>query len=106
LKAIEFLGDSLKRLQEFPVPARRAAGFQLHLIQNGRDPDDWKPISAVGHGVREIRIRGDDGGFRVIYLTQRPEAVYVLHAFQKKSQKMPRRDFELAMARYRELMRR
>ena len=105
LKELEFLGDSLERLRAFPQAARRAAGFQLDLVQRGRVPDDWKPMTGVGHGVREVRIRDESGAFRVIYIARLPEAVYVLHVFQKKTPKTSRRDLELATARLRELMR-
>jgi phage-related protein len=60
---------------------------------------DWKPMSSVGPGVREIRIREPSGAFRVMYLATRPEAVYVLHCFQKKSQQTSLQDLALAKAR-------
>ena len=67
--------------------------------------DDWKPIPTVGSGVREIRVRDETGAFRVVYLAVRSEAVYVLHCFQKKTQKTSRIDVELAAKRFKELMR-
>lgn len=73
-------------------------------MQEGDDPDDWKPMSEVGAGVREIRIRDRDGIFRVIYVATLANAVYVLHCFQKKTQKTRREDLELAKRRYKELM--
>ena len=103
-KPIEFRGSALDDLRAFPVPARREAGYQLHKVQNGLDPDDWKPMNAVGHGVREIRIRDTSGAFRVIYVAKFAEAVYVLHCFQKKSQKTGRADLDLAGNRYRTLV--
>lgn len=104
LKELEFLGDSLDRLRAFPEVARRAAGFQLDLVQRGREPDDWKPMPAIGRGVQELRVRDGSGAFRVIYIAQFPEAVYVLHAFQKKTRKTSKRDLDLAVSRLRELM--
>jgi len=95
-------GDALDALRAFPVPARREAGFQLGLVQRGRDPDDWKPMNTVGRGVREIRIRDDGGAFRVLYVAKFEEAVFVLHCFQK-SQKTSRADLDLATRRYKEL---
>ena len=71
------------------------------MVQVGRDPDDWKPMSVVGPGAREIRVRDEAGAFRVIYVARFEDAVYVLHAFQKKTQKTSRADLELAKARYR-----
>ena len=54
----------------------------------------------IGHGVCEVRIHEQSGEFRVVYLATRPEAVYVLHAFQKKSQKTSRADLALAIKRF------
>ena len=71
------------------------------MIQVGRDPDDWKPMSSVGPGACEIRVRDRSGAYRVIYVAKFTDAVYVLHAFQKKTQKTARADLDLAMQRYR-----
>jgi phage-related protein len=106
VKLITFLGDSLEAMRAFPLGARREAGFQLDKVQRGLAPDDWKPVKTVGAGVREIRIRDQAGGFRVIYVATLPESVYVLHAFQKKTAKTGRADLQLARNRYRELVRR
>jgi phage-related protein len=103
MKRIEFLGDSLDQVRDFPQGARKEAGVQLHKVQQGLDPSDWKPMASVGPGVREIRIRDDAGAFRVLYVMQRAEAVYVLHAFQKKTQQTAKRDLDLAAARLREI---
>ena len=62
-------------------------------------------MQSVGSGVREVRIRDQAGAFRVIYVATQPEAVYVLHAFQKKSQVTSKRDLDLAEARLKELTR-
>jgi phage-related protein len=105
VKPVWFLGTSLADLRSFPVPARRSAGHQLDRLQQGLDPDDWKPMPSVGSGVREVRVRERGGAFRVVYLATRPEAIYVLHAFQKKTQRTAQRDLELAAARLRELAR-
>jgi len=71
------------------------------MVQVGRDPNDWKPLSIVGQGAREIRVRDEAGAFRVIYVARFEDAVYVLHAFQKKSQTTSREDLKLAKERYR-----
>ena len=105
MKDVVFLADSLDRLREFPATARRAAGSQLDDVQRGHEPDDWKPMTTVGTGVREIRIRDAAGAFRVVYLATLPEAVYVLHCFQKKTQATAKADIELARARLRDLLR-
>ena len=104
-KPVEFRGDSLAALRQFPESARRRAGQQLDLLQRGRDPDDWKPMSSVGQGVREIRIRDHDGAFRVIYVAKFAAAIYVLHCFQKKTQKTSPEDIALASRRYKDLIR-
>ena len=84
--------------------ARREAGYQIDSVQHGLEPDDWKPMPAIGMGVREIRVRESDGIFRVVYVTTLRDAVYVLHCFQKKTQKTSRLDLALAEKRYRDLM--
>ena len=101
MKPLAFLGTSLDDLRAFPATARREAGHQLDRVQNGDNPDDWKPIPSVGPGVREVRVHDQAGAFRVVYIATRPEAVYVLHAFQKKTRATPRRDLDLATARLR-----
>jgi phage-related protein len=103
-KPVEFRGSALDDLRAFPEAARREAGYQLDQIQRGREPDDWKPMSAVGRGVREIRIRDAAGAFRVLYVAKFDDAVYVLHCFQKKAQKTSKTDLNLAAQRYRDLL--
>ena len=100
------MGDSLDAIRSFPDGARREAGFQIDRVQRGLDPDDWKPMKIVGPGVREIRVRDAAGAFRVIYIATLADAVYVLHAFQKKAQATSKRDLDLATARFKDLMRR
>ncbi len=103
-KAVEFRGSSLEDLRGFPLTARREAGHQLDQVQNGREPDDWKPVNSVGQGVKEIRIRDDAGAFRVLYVAKFADAIYVLHCFQKKTERISKADVELAAKRYRELL--
>lgn len=86
------------------MAARREAGHQLDQVQNGIEPDDWKPMPAIGPGVREIRVREVSGAFRVIYVAKFADAVYVLHCFQKKTQKTAQQDLDLAARRYRDLL--
>lgn len=105
MKLIAFRGASLDDLRAFPAEARREAGHQLDRVQRGLEPDDWKPMPSVGPGVREVRVRDEAGAFRVIYTATRAEAVYVLHAFQKKTQATAKRDLDLAKTRLRELTR-
>lgn len=72
-------------------------------LQEGEEPDDWKPMKSVGPGVQEIRIACEEGAFRVFYVVNRPEAIYVLHAFRKTTQKTEKRDIDLAKVRYKSL---
>jgi phage-related protein len=103
MKRIEFLGDSLDQLRDFPESARKEAGVQLHKVQQGFDPSDWKPMASIGPGVREIRIWDERGAFRVIYVVQHASTVYVLHAFRKKTQQTAKRDMNLARLRLGEI---
>lgn len=105
MKPVQFLGNSLKCLREFPSDARQDAGRQIDRVQRGQQPDDFKPMPSIGRGVEEIRIWDDAGAFRVIYTARLADAVYVLHAFQKKSQATSKRDIDIAKARYDQLIR-
>jgi phage-related protein len=105
MKPVRFLGDTLKRLREFPEDARQDAGYQVDRLQRGMQPDDFKPMPAIGRGVEEIRIWDESGTYRVIYTARLEEAVYVLHAFQKKTQTTAKRDIDTAKTRFAELMR-
>jgi phage-related protein len=103
MKPVRFLGDSLDCLREFPTEARQAAGFQLDRVQRGRQPDDFRPMPSIGKGVEEIRVRDEAGIFRVIYTARLPDAVYVLHAFQKRTQATSKRDIDTARTRFAQL---
>jgi phage-related protein len=105
MRPVRFLGDSLQCLREFPEDARHDAGYQLDKVQRGEQPADFKPMAAIGKGVEEIRVADDSGAYRVIYVARRAEAVYVLHAFQKKTQATSRRDIETAKRRFAQLSR-
>ncbi len=105
MKPVRFLGDSLKCLRDFPEDAKQDAGYQLDKVQRGEQPDDFKPMSSIGKGVEEIRIRDESGIYRVVYAARFSEAVYVLHAFQKKSQATTKRDLEIVRERYAQLIR-
>ena len=105
LKPIQFWGSALDDLRAFPISARREAGYQLDQVQRGNEPDDWKPMTSIGQGVREIRIRDEAGAFRVIYIAKVVDAIYVLHCFQKKTQKTSQHDVDLATKRFGDLKR-
>ena len=102
-KEIVWVGSSLEDLRDFPKSAMQQAGYQLEGLQEGEQPDDWKPMRTVGPGVQEIRIKCEDGAFRVLYVVNRPDAIYVLHAFRKTTQKTEKRDIDLAKARLKSL---
>ncbi len=106
MNPVAFLGSSLDALRSFPDAVRRDAGFQIERLQRGLDPDDWKPMKTIGPGAREIRLRAASGAYRVIYVAMHEDAIYVLHAFAKKTQATSKRDLELAATRFRQLMRR
>jgi phage-related protein len=103
MKEVRFVGSSLDDLRHFPAGARREAGFELSNVQAGLQPSDWKPMSTVGAGAVEIRIKDAAGIYRVIYVASFEEAIYVLHAFEKKTQKTRKADIALARARYKAL---
>lgn len=99
VKELKFVGLSLDELRNFPEEARRVAGFELRAVQNGLEPRDWKPMRSVGPGVKEIRIHVL-GEWRIVYVAKLTDAIYVLHAFQKRSQKTNKNDIELARRRF------
>src|SRR5574338_215215 len=102
MKALRIVGSSLDELRDFPAEARRAAGFELHAVQSGLMPSDFKPMLAVGAGAYECRLHVL-GEWRVIYVAKFDDAVYVLHAFQKKTRRTRKEDIELAARRYRQI---
>ena len=95
MKEIRFCGRSLDVLRGFPSDAKREAGYQLDRVQRGLEPNDWKPMPSIGSGVREIRIM-HQGQYRVIYVARFADAIHVLHAFQKKTQKTRKQDIDAA----------
>ena len=97
------MASSRSDVRAFPRDARRLAGFQLRRVQRGLEPFDWKPMPAVGPGVREIRVH-TALEHRVLYIAKFAEAVYVLHAFEKRTRKTPQRDVSLARQRFHELL--
>ncbi|GMQ77230.1 MAG: type II toxin-antitoxin system RelE/ParE family toxin [Gammaproteobacteria bacterium] len=103
MKDIRFCGRSLDVLRGFPAGAKREAGYQLDRIQRGLEPTDWKPMPSIGSGVREIRIMEREQ-YRVIYVAKFADAVYVLHAFQKKTQKTRKQDIDAAKQAFKKLL--
>jgi phage-related protein len=101
-KPLKWLGSSRNDLRAFPQDARRVAGFQPRRVQQGLEPNDWKPMPTVGSGVQEIRIH-TGLEHRVFYVAEFMESIYVLHVFEKRTKKTPKRDLELARERFRAL---
>ncbi len=100
-KPLEWARPALDAARALPVGVRRELGFQLSRVQEGQPPDDFKPMNTVGPGVFEIRVRDGGRAFRSFYVARFEEAVYVLHVFEKKTQKTAQADIELGRARYR-----
>lgn len=97
-KDLRWVGSSLEDQRALPPEVRRELGFDLRRVQQGQLPRDWKPIKTVGPGVIEIRIRLD-GAFRLMYVAKFAEAIYVLHVFQKKTQRTSALDLAVARRR-------
>ncbi|SUD90894.1 type II toxin-antitoxin system RelE/ParE family toxin [Psychrobacter phenylpyruvicus] len=104
MKDIEFLGTSLDEVRSFPENIKQDTGYQLHKVQIGDMPDDFKPMRSIGSGVIEIRLKDANGIYRVIYTAKFADVIYVLHAFTKKTQKTPQSDIMLAKTRLKELI--
>ena len=102
-KLLIWLGSSQVDLRAFPPDARRVAGFQLRRVQQGFEPNDWKPMTTVGAGVQEIRIH-TGLEHRVFYVAKFTEGIYVLHAFEKRTRKTSKRETDLARDRFRALV--
>ena len=103
MKDVEFIGRSDDDLRAFPQVARQRAGYQLHLVQSGQDPTDWKPMATIGSGCREVRIRDSGDAYRVCYVASIGDTVFVLHCFQKKSQRTATSDINLGKQRYKQM---
>ena len=106
-KPIVWHGASFKDLCDedlFTPEARREAGHQLNQVQEGQDPDHWKPFPDVGSGAKEIIIDQQDGWYRVMYVAKFPEAVHVLHCFKKKTNATSKQDKDIATLRYKDLI--
>ena len=103
MKPVTWIGNSRQAVKEFNSIARQRAGRQLARVQDGWEPEDWKPMPSVGIGVKEIRVR-EKGAYRVIYVAKFSGAIYVLHAFEKKAPKTPKPDIEIARMRFRALV--
>lgn len=99
IKPLKWLGNSRQSIQKFPKTEKQIAGKQLLQVQKNKMPDDWKPMGSIGPGVIEIRIH-TKSEYRVIYVSKFPDAIYVLTAFEKKTQKTPRHEILRAKKAY------
>ena len=102
-KPITWMGGSRSKVKNFHVRARQQAGYQLRRVQQGLLPSDWKPMAGIGHGAMEIRLH-EPHEHRVVTVAKFEEAVYVLHAFEKKTRKTDKRNVEIAKKVYREVL--
>ncbi len=82
-----FLGGSKGDLTEMPQPIKDVFGVQLYQVQIGLTPESAKPFRGYGSGILELRENFDTDTYRAVYVVRFEEAVYVLHAFKKKSHK-------------------
>ncbi|MBI4534373.1 MAG: type II toxin-antitoxin system RelE/ParE family toxin, partial [Candidatus Melainabacteria bacterium] len=103
-KRVIFLKNTRRLIREFPEEARRDAGAQIRHLQEGAVPDDWKPMPSIAAGVMEIRIH-KPYEHRVIYVVKFQEAIYIIHAFDKKTDKTPVHDTQVAKRTYSYLLR-
>jgi phage-related protein len=99
MKPLRFEGDTLEVLRTFPPTVQQDAGYQLHRVQCGGQPKDYKPMPSIGAGVEELRIRASSGAYRFIYITRLADAVHVLHVFKKKTERTAQADIDLAKLR-------
>lgn len=102
-KKIAWEGTTWKELSACSKAVSRKAGYELFQVQCGEEPSDCKPMTSIGKGVKEIRIH-DKNEYRIIYVAKFIEAIYVLHVFEKKTQKTPTKDIELAKQRYKNVI--
>ena len=103
MKRIQWLGTSLNTVRSFPESVRKLVGQELRFVQTGSMPTDFKPMTTVGAGAYEIRVRSGNQ-YRVIYVAKFAESVYVLHSFIKTTPKTSKPDLDIAKAQYSNLL--
>ena len=103
MKDVTWIGNTLNVLSGFPAQAKHDLGVELLRVQHGMNPVNHKPMSAIGSGVNEIRVRYR-GQFRLIYIATFEEGIYAISAFRKKQQKTPKQELDLARTRYKQLV--
>ena len=103
MKNITWLANTHETVKGYSDIVKQQIGYNLDKVQRGLEPHDWKPMSSVGSGVKEIRIH-EENEYRVLYVAKFEESVYVLHAFVKKTEQTVKRDIDLAKQRYGDLL--
>jgi phage-related protein len=103
LRPVEWIGSSYKDFISFPDVVKNTMGHALYLAQIGRIHSSAKPLKGFG-GAGVVELVEDDrrGAYRAVYTVRFESAIYVLHAFQKKSKtgiKTPREEIELVRRR-------
>jgi phage-related protein len=99
VKKITWLGNTHETVKGYSILVKQDIGYNLDKVQRGIDPCDWKPMTSIGQGVKEIRIH-EENEYRVIYVAKFEESIYVLHAFVKKTEQTSKKDLGLAKQRY------
>lgn len=99
LKEVIWLGDSKEAVSEFPENIRVDLGFQLYLLQQGKQPIRSRPMKSIGKSVFELKEQDEKGWYRVIYTIEVKNKIYVLHSFKKQSAKTSKQDLDLAKVR-------
>jgi phage-related protein len=101
--SIAWEGDSKEVLSSFPDAVKRNLGFDLRLLQQGRHPMDYRPMSSIGQGVFELRDQDERAWYRVIYLSRIRNVIHVLHCFEKRSRETPLKEIHTARQRLKEV---
>lgn len=102
LRPLRWIASSKKDYQQFPPDVQEAFGFELYLAQTGQHPPSAKPLKGMASGVLELIEAFDGDAYRAVYTIRFDSAVYVLHAYQKKSKhgvKTPKSDIDLIKQR-------
>ncbi len=108
-RPIVWVGSSKDDISSLPVEVKASFGLRLYELQQGGTPLDMKPVTQFGTGVYELRESFDTNAYRVVYVVNLGKALYVLHAFMKKSKSgigLPKPDaalIEVRLKRAREL---
>lgn len=91
MKTVIWNDKTIETIRSFPEEVRKEVGYLIYRLQMGEQLDfpHSKSMSTIANGVFELRIKGTDGVYRVFYYIKIKEKVFILHAFQKKTQKTP-----------------